>query len=130
MTEPAPPTAPDLAFQAHLAAGRFMLQRGVDSGVHVYFPRAVAPGTGEALEWVEASGLGTVYSTTTIRKRPPEPALNIVLVDLDEGPRMMSRVEEIDAAEVKIGMRVRARIVACEDEEGARMVVFTPAEGA
>lgn len=126
MTQPSPDGGPDQQYQAHLAAGRFMIQRGVETGTHVFYPRAVAPVTGEALEWVEASGMGTVYSATAVRKRPPEPAVSIVLVDLDEGPRMMSRVEGIDATEVPIGLRVKARIVEAED---GHLIVFDPAEG-
>ena len=68
MFENSPTDGPEIAFQKHLASGRFMLQRGVNSGCWVYYPRAVAPLTGEDLEWVEASGLGTVYSTTVVRK--------------------------------------------------------------
>ena len=130
MTDRPPADGPELAFQKHLAAGRFMLQRGVRSGTWVFYPRAVAPGTGEDLEWAEPSGLGTIYSTTTIRKRPPEPSLNIALVDLDEGPRMMTRVEGIDAEHVRIGMRVKARIVAAEGGDPAHLVVFNPVEDA
>ena len=125
MTDPATGTKPDEQFAAFMAEGRFMIQRGRESGTHVFYPRAVAPVTGEDLDWVEASGLGTVYSTTVVRKRPPEPALNIALIDLAEGPRMMSRVEGIDAADVEIGMAVRARIV---DVEGEPLVVFVPAD--
>lgn len=128
MIHPDPEGGPAIAFQKHLAAGRFMIQRGVNSGKYVYFARTVAPGTGEDLEWVEASGLGTVYSTTAIPKRPPEPAQNIALIDLDEGPRMMSRVEGIEASQVQIGMRVQAAIRPCETEEGSHIVVFSPLE--
>ena len=101
-----------------------MLQRGVNSGCWVYYQRAVAPLTGEDLEWVESSGLGKVYSTTVVRKRPPEPSTNIALIDLDEGPRMMSQVEGIHPGEVSIGMRVRARIATCETGSEARHIVF------
>ena len=121
-------TGPDIAFQRHLAEGQFMIQRGVDSGTYFYFQRALAPVTGEELEWVPASGLGTVHSTTCLRKRPPEPALNIALIDLDEGPRMMSRVEGIDAHDVTIGMRVRASIVPSDGEDKAFIVIFHPLE--
>jgi uncharacterized protein len=115
---------PDQQYQAHLAAGRFMIQRGVKTGTMVFFPRAVAPGTGEELEWVEASGRGTVYSSTCSRKRPPEADVNIALIDLEEGPRMMSRVEGLPADAVAIGLKVKARIV--EHGEG-HLVVFDPA---
>jgi uncharacterized OB-fold protein len=117
---------PDQQYQAHLAAGRFMIQRGVKTGRMVFYPRAVAPGTAEDLEWVEASGRGTVYSATCVRKRPPEADINIALIDLDEGPRMMSRVEGLPADTVPIGLKVKARIVA--HEEG-HIVVFDPAAG-
>ncbi|MBV9841038.1 MAG: OB-fold domain-containing protein [Sphingomonadaceae bacterium] len=126
MTRVSEQGGPDQQYQAHLAAGRFMIQRGVETGKMVFFPRAIAPGTGEDLEWVEASGRGTVYSTTCVRKRPPETDLNIALIDLEEGPRMMSRVEGVAPDAVAIGMAVKARIVALDD---GHIVVFDPAPG-
>ena len=130
MTTPSAEGGPDTVFQRYLAEGRFMIQRGTKSGAYVFYPRTVAPETGEDLEWIEISGRGTVYSSTAIRRRPPEVALNVALIDLDEGPRMMARVESIDALDVSIGMRVQARITPCEDEEDTFMVVFDPEEKA
>ena len=127
LNEPITAKGPDEQFAAYLAEGRFMLQRSRESAEFVFYPRAVAPRTGEELEWVEASGLGTIYSTTVVRKRPPEPSYNIALIDLAEGPRMMSRVEGIDPAHVTIGMAVRARIITAED---GPLVVFVPNEAA
>lgn len=106
-----------------------MIQRSASTGAHVFYPRVAAPGTGERdLVWVEASGLGTVYATTVTRQRPnPDgsPAdYNIAIVTLDEGPRMMSRVEGIPPEQVAIGMRVRARIA---EVDGAPGIVFDPA---
>ena len=119
-------THPDAEFRAFLAQGRFMIQRSKSSGAHVFYPRVVAPGTGARdLEWVQASGRGVVYSTTVVRKKPPEPSYNVVLVDLAEGPRMMSRVEGVDPDAVTIGMAVQARIV---DQDGEPVVVFDVAE--
>lgn len=103
-----------------------MIQRSKSSGAHVFYPRAVAPGTGARdLEWVEASGRGVVYSTTVVRKKPPEPSYNVALIDLAEGPRMMSRVEGIDPTAVTIGTVVQARII---DQDGEPVVVFAPVE--
>lgn len=116
---------PDADFQRFLSEGRFMIQRSRASGQYVFYPRMIAPGTGARdLEWVEASGAGTVYSTTVVRKKPPEPSYNVALVDLAEGPRMMSRVEAIAPDAVGIGMAVRAKIV---DQDGEPVVVFEPA---
>jgi uncharacterized OB-fold protein len=119
-------THPDAEFRAFLAQGRFMIQRSKGSGAYVFYPRAVAPGTGARdLEWVQASGRGVVYSTTVVRKKPPEPSYNVALIDLAEGPRMMSRVEGVDPAAVAIGMAVQARII---DQDGEPVVIFDVAE--
>lgn len=115
---------PNADYQQFLKQGRFMIQRSRSSARHYFYPRVIEPGTGaDDLEWVEASGVGSVYSTTVVRTRPPAEPYNVVLVELDEGPRMMSRVEGIEPAQVTIGMRVRARI-ASEDEWS--FIVFDP----
>lgn len=113
-------TGPEAEYRAHLLAGRFMLQRSRSTGRYVFYPRVLIPGTGERdLEWVAAGGGGTVYAITVNRAR--EGSYNVALIDLDEGPRMMSRVEGVET--VPIGARVRARIV---EEDGAPLVVFDP----
>lgn len=105
-----------------LAQGRFLLQRPRGGGRAVFPPRELAPGTGGDLEWFEASGRGTVYSVTWIQRRPPEAPCNVVLVDLEEGARMMGRVEGVTEESLRIGMAVRARIA-----EGP-LVVFDPVQ--
>src|SRR4051812_1159068 len=103
---------PELQFQQFLAEGRFMIQRSAGSGRHVFYPRVAEPATGATdLEWVEASGRGTVYSTSVVRQKPPTPSYNVALIDLAEGPRLMSKVAGIAADEVRIGMAVAARII-------------------
>jgi hypothetical protein len=117
---------PEAEYLHHLAQGRFMLLRGRAGGVCIHPPRVAAPGSGATdLEWVPASGRGTVHSTTTVRCKPPAPDYNVALIDLAEGPRLMSTVTGIAPAQVRIGMAVRARIEAGED--GPRLV-FEPAE--
>lgn len=120
---------PEAEFRERLAAGRFMLQRSAATGAYMFPPRTAAPGSGARdLEWVEASGEGVVYSTTVSRRRPEQGGpLNIAIIETAEGPRMMSRVEDIDPEAVTIGMKVRARI---QEVQGALAVVWTPAEGA
>ena len=119
---------PEEDYLRHLRDGRFMLLRSRSTGGYVFYPRVIEPATGATdLEWVPASGMGTVYSTTFIRKRTLEESYNVVLVDLDEGPRMMSRVDGIPFEKIKIGMRVQARIVHENDQP---LVVFLSAENA
>ena len=116
---------PEQDFLAYLAQGRFMLQRSRESGRYIFYPRVAEPGTGcTDLEWVEASGAGTVYSTTVIRQKPPAPNYNLALIDLAEGPRMMSRVEGVPPEAVRIGMRVTAKVI---HENEIPLLVFQPA---
>ena len=112
------PPSPASVFTEHAAAGRLAYQVAQD-GTTVFPPRLVAPGSGGPLHWRESAGAGTVYATTVVRRRGEEPR-NIVLVDLDEGFRMMSRVEGVAPEEVAIGMRVQVRFA-----DGTP--VFTPA---
>jgi uncharacterized protein len=115
---------PDKEFAAFLAEGRFMIQRSRSSGRFVFYPRVAEPKTGARdLEWVEASGGGTVYAVTVVRNRPPDADHNVALVDLDEGPRIMSRIDGLPADQARIGLKVGARIV---NEDGAQFVVFVP----
>ena len=81
-------------FQAHLAKGELAYQVCLDDNKPFFYPRAVAPVTGSTnIEWRVSKGLGTVYTTTAIHYKG-EPPLNVAMIDLDEGFRMMSRVEK------------------------------------
>jgi uncharacterized OB-fold protein len=71
-------------------------------------------------EIVESAGRGAVYSTTVVH-RPGEDPYNVCLVDLDEGVRVMGRVEGLPPADVTIGLRVQATI----GDDG--VAVYTPA---
>lgn len=117
---------PERRYLDYIAEGKFMIQRSRSTGTYVHYPRTINPGTGEAdLEWVEASGEGTVYASTVNRQRPEKGGdYNIALIDLKEGPRMMSRVVSIAPSDVKIGMKVRAKIDKIGDTPA---IVFEPA---
>jgi uncharacterized OB-fold protein len=124
---------PEKEYLEHLAAGRFMLQQACspagdapDANGHVFPPRVAQPGSGAtSLQWVEACGRATVYSTTVIRQKPPAPSYNLALIDLEEGVRMMARVDGIAPEAVTIGMAVRAQVIRENDQP---LVVFVPAE--
>ena len=116
---------PEQDYVRFLEQGRFMIQQCTDSGRYAFYPRVVEPVTGSTqLQWIEPSGRGTVYATTVIHKKPPAANINVVLVDLEEGPRMMSRVDGIPPEDVRIGMAVQARVIRENDQP---LVVFEPA---
>jgi uncharacterized OB-fold protein len=63
---------------------------------------------------------GVVHATTVVRPRGEEP-YNVCLVDLDDGARVMGRVEGLAPQDVTIGLRVQGRA----GEDG--VVVYDPA---
>ncbi len=64
-----------------------------------------------ALHWVEASGRGTIYSYTIIyQNKSPEfthdVPYNVAIVQLDEGPRLLSNIVDVEMAELRVGLPV------------------------
>ncbi len=47
---------PQAAYEAYLAAGRFMIQRAASTGEYVFWPKVTSPTGATDLEWVEAGG--------------------------------------------------------------------------
>jgi hypothetical protein len=102
--------SPLARYQSHLERGELAYQWSPLAQKAVFYPRVLCPYTGsDRLEWRLSAGLGTVYATTVTQPRQGAP-YNVALVDLDEGFRMMSRVEEIAPEAVAIGLRVRFRV--------------------
>ncbi|MER7717718.1 Zn-ribbon domain-containing OB-fold protein [Streptomyces flaveolus] len=125
MTGPEPGSAPAPAYAEGLAAGELRFQRCADCERAVFYPRVLCPHCGsESLVWEASSGLGTVYATTVLHKRGTDP-YNVALVDLDEGFRMMSRVEGVPPEDVTIGARVALTVITEDDEP---LAVFRPLE--
>jgi uncharacterized OB-fold protein len=130
ISEPHPKTSgvdpgdvgPAVLWQTRLGEGTFAFQSCGACGAAVYYPRVLCPACGSTdLRWRASSGLGTIYSTTTVYSRG-EPAHLVCLVDLDDGFRMMSTVVDADPDHVAIGQRVRAHIDRANESP---RVVFT-----
>ncbi|WP_029009053.1 Zn-ribbon domain-containing OB-fold protein [Azospirillum halopraeferens] len=91
--------------------GRLLVQRCRACGEHIFYPRLLCPHCmSDALEWVETSGRGTVYSFTIVHKAPPgfrdEAPYAVGLVDLAEGPRLMTRILADDLDRISVGLPV------------------------
>ena len=127
------PSSPLTIYLDHLKRGELGYQFSPSLNAAVFYPRVIAPRTGKAdLEWRVSQGLGTVHATTVTHPQQGEP-YNVCLVDMDEGFRLMTRVEDIPPMDVKIGMRVKFRVHTPPGDEDP-YPVFTPvltlAEGA
>jgi uncharacterized OB-fold protein len=115
--------APAEIYRRYLESGKLGFQRCGGCGAAVFYPRVLCPVCGSgALEWRTSSGRGVVYATTAVHRREDEP-YNVCLVELEEGFRMMSRIESVAAGEVEIGLSVtfEARI-----EGNEPVAVFVP----
>jgi len=119
--------SPLAVYLSHLEQGRLAYQFSPEADAPVFFPRLICPQTGsDRLEWRTSAGLGTVYATTVVHPQQGAP-YNVALIDVDEGFRMMSRVEDVPPRQVRIGMRVQFRVHRSEGDEPP-CPVFTPIE--
>jgi len=89
---------------------RLLVQRCGGCGAHQFYPRPMCLKCNSLdVSWVEAHGTGTVYSMTTVRVPVTpelEPPYVVALVELDEGPRLLTNLVE---GELVIGDRVSVR---------------------
>jgi uncharacterized OB-fold protein len=117
--------SPLAVYQQHLDRGELAYQFSPEANRAVFYPRVVCPFTGsDRLEWRVSAGLGTIYATTVTHPRDGAP-YNVALVDVDEGFRLMSRVEDTAPEDVRIGMRVKFRVHKPQGDDPA-YPVFVP----
>jgi uncharacterized OB-fold protein len=91
---PIPATLP---FWEGTRAGELRLQRCDSCGSHILYPRPRCPECGaDALSWVRATGHARLYSYVISHLAAPgwvgEVPYVIAVVELEEGPRMMSNL--------------------------------------
>jgi hypothetical protein len=119
---PAPRSDPESApYWSATLEGRLVVQRCTVCGHHQLYARAHCLKCRSPVEWVAASGRGTVYSYTVIRQNFSRAFRDLLpyvvaLVDLDEGPRLMTNVVDCDPADVRIGAPVRVRFEPVSEE--------------
>ncbi len=82
------------------------------------------------LEWIRASGSGTVFSFTVVHHAfhpafASEVPYVVADVELDEGPVLTASIVDVDPAQVKIGMDVEARFRRLDEQYV--LCVFVPA---
>jgi uncharacterized protein len=76
--------------------GELLLQRCKDTGKCYFPPRPFSPFTGsENVEVVKASGRGRLFSYVINHRAPKgyEAPYGICVIELDEGPRMMTNID-------------------------------------
>lgn len=100
-----PPLTPESApFYEAAREGRFMLRRCGGCGKTHWYPRAVCPHCFGETAWEEASGTGSIYSYSAMRRA--DPPYVIAYVTLAEGPTMMTNLVDCDPDALAIGQEV------------------------
>lgn len=125
------PTAETEEFWAGCRRHELLLQRCAACGHVQFYPRFLCSSCGgRVLGWTRASGRGRVKSFSIVR-RPASPAyaaetpFALLLVELEEGPTMMSTLSGCEPERAFVGMPV---VVAFDDwPEGVTMARFRPA---
>lgn len=132
VSRPAPQPTPDTQpYWDGAAAGELRLPRCRACGTAFFHPRSICPSCSSTdIEWFRASGRGRLHSYL-ILQRPPavfEPGVPfaIAVVELDEGPRLMSNIVGVpnDPEHLVLDMLLE---VVFDQHGGVAIPKFTPA---
>jgi uncharacterized OB-fold protein len=106
-----------------LAEGRLTFQECPACGHRQLYPRALCTACAGTPEWRDATGRGTVHTYTVIRQNWAKPFRDrlpyvVAMVELDEGPRLMTGIVGCEPDDVRIGMEVEVAVVPVDDDIG------------
>lgn len=130
---PSPAVNPETKeFWAAAAAGRLLLKRCLDCGAVIWYPRAICPECSSLrTEWFESSGRGHLYSYTVNHRGEGAyqdcPSFVLAYVELDDGPRMMTNIVELDGQDLAVGLPVE--VVFHDTGDGTALPRFRPQPG-
>ncbi|GIU87498.1 MAG: hypothetical protein KatS3mg009_2013 [Acidimicrobiia bacterium] len=111
--------------------GRFLLRHCGACGRHHHYPRPFCPFCwSEDVTWTEASGRATLYTYSVVRQNdlPPFPErvpYVAAIVELAEGPRVMTNLEGVEPEAIEIGMDLEVDFRPISDD--VTIPVFRPA---
>jgi uncharacterized OB-fold protein len=122
---PAPQANPETKpYWDAAAEGKLKVKRCRACGEHHHYPRALCPFCfSDDTEWRDATGRGTIYTYSVMRRAPVPYA--IAYVELEEGPRMMTNIVDCDLDSIRIGQKVK--VVFKPSEGGPPVPMFAPA---
>lgn len=100
--------------------GVLRVQRCRDCGTYVFIPQPVCSGClGDALEWVDCTGRGKLYSYTIVH-RPQQPAFETpyvpIIAEMEEGWFMLSNLLWAGDEAPEIGMPLAVEFVEMSEE--------------
>jgi uncharacterized OB-fold protein len=111
------------------------IQRCLDCKRAYFYPRPFCPHCASRnVEWFTASGKGTLYSYVIVHRGPPGfqdwlPYV-IAVVQLQEGPRMMSNVINVEPAPEHLPPDLPLEVTWEQQSDDITLPLFQPAGGA
>jgi uncharacterized OB-fold protein len=121
--KPVPAITPQLApFFEGAKRQELVIQKCSECGTHRFPPRELCSAClSNKSEWTKVSGNGKVFSFTIMHQiyHPgfaAEVPYAVVLVQLDEGPRITSNLVGVSPGDIRIGMPVKAVFEEVSDE--------------
>jgi uncharacterized protein len=112
------------AFWDAAAEGKLLIKKCNGCGQVHFYPRDNCPFCfSDKTEWQQASGNGTVYTYSVMRRAPVPYA--IAYVTLAEGPTMMTNIVDCDLNTIKVGQAVK--LVFKPSDGGSPVPCFAPA---
>ncbi|TMF05801.1 MAG: Zn-ribbon domain-containing OB-fold protein [Chloroflexi bacterium] len=132
---PAPPpfVHPEVKpFWEATAEGRLVLPKCLECDTLIWYPRPFCPNCASTrVEWIAASGRGSIYSFTVNRRGQADLAAYreagvyvLAYVELEEGPRVMTNIVDCDPDSVRIGQQVE--VVFHDTGQGTALPRFRP----
>ena len=133
MPGPTPVPTPDtVPYWEGAAQGELRIQQCTSCGEYYFYPRPFCPRCGSGdVEWRVASGRASLVSYV-INHRPLPPSdqpLVIALVQLEEGPRMMSNIVGVEPVPENLPLDMPLTVT-FEQRGDYSIPMFTPAEAA
>jgi uncharacterized protein len=130
---PQPITPESKPYWEGLKAGKLLLPKCGDCAHVFFYPRVLCPRCrSRRIDWIESSGRGRLHSFGIAHQsinrafKVPLPYV-LALVELEEGPRMMSNLVEVEPDPSKLKCDMPVEVVFTEVADGVTLPLFRPA---
>ncbi len=130
---PTPMTPEAKPYWDGLRAGKLMLPKCGDCNTAFFYPRILCPHChSRNVDWIEASGKGKLYSfEIAYRSFNPafkvEPPFILAMVELEEGPRIMSNLINVEADPAAVKCDMAVEVVFEKQTDEVTIPLFQPA---
>ncbi len=132
LPKPTPDTKP---YWDALREHELQIQRCGDCNEAYFYPRSLCPSCLSGnVEWFRASGRGRLHTFTIVHAAGPKPVLPvpyvIAMIELDEGPRLMSNLVGVEPDSDQIACDMQVEIEYADVTDSCTLPRFRPVGGA